>query len=119
MYILQSHNEKKESKQLLLRTCCYFNIYVYEYLSNILSNHNSQTYVNSKSICCIKLLFNIPSVDFILCIFKAYLYCTYSQFERYNADNCNFLVLLNKRENCFLHKGIYSSKGTYVRIKKK
>ena len=31
---------------------------------------------------------------------------------------CNFPDLLNEGENCFLQKGIYSSKGAYVRVKK-
>ena len=33
------------------------------------------------------------------------------------AENCNFPVLLNVSENFFRSKGIYSSKGTYVRKK--
>ena len=49
--------KRKKSKQMLVRTGCYFDNYVLEYLSNILSNHTSQTYVNNQSICCIKLLF--------------------------------------------------------------
>ena len=39
--------------------CCYFYDYVCEYLSNIPCNHTSETYVNSQSIYCIKLLFNL------------------------------------------------------------
>ena len=39
-------------------------------------------------------------------------------FVRYNAKTCNFPVLLNEGENCFLSKGIYSFKATNVRVKK-
>ena len=49
--------------------------------------------------------------------FLYYAHSKHKHFGRYNAA-CNFPVLLNKREKYFMLKGIYSSKGTYVRVKK-
>ena len=53
-----THNEKKKSKQMLPRTCCYFDNCVKEYLLNILPNHTSPTHINNQSTCCVKLLLN-------------------------------------------------------------
>ena len=71
---------KEKSKQMLPRTCCYFDNCVEVYLSNISSSHTSQTYVSNQSICCMKLLFNNSVIKtsvtlirgiFILGVFKA------------------------------------------------
>ena len=105
---------------MLPRTCCNFDNCVKEYLSNISSNHTSEKFANNQSICCtnyysinsvINTLTAILRRVLILRAFKAW------NFGRYNAA-CNFPVLLNKREKYFMLKGIYSSKGTYVRVKK-
>ena len=53
--------------------------------------------------------------------FGGFLYYAYSRHKhigRYNSKTCNFPVLLNEGENCFLEKGIYSSKGAYLGVKK-
>ena len=52
MLLLWFRYEKKKSKQMFPRTCCYCDNIVQEYLWNISSNHTSQrSYVNNQLIC--------------------------------------------------------------------
>ena len=77
---------------MLLCTCCYFDNCIEEYLSNILSSHTSQTYVNSQYL------------QHSFGGFLRYAHSKDKYFGGYNAKTCNFPVLLNEGEIVFCKK---------------
>ena len=104
---------KRENQNKCYR---YFDNCAQKYLSNISSNHTSQTYVNHQSVCCLKLIAYLMPWRHSFGGFSYYLHLRHKDVGRYSVKTCNFPILLIEGEKLFYVKGIYSSKATYVTL---